>query len=252
MLTTETAALTKPPPKMKGPNPYQQAESDLESLVLSHLGLVKRIALHLRPRLASFMDLDELIQVGTIGLIEAARSFVAAKGVPFEHFAHSRVRGAIIDEVRRMSNLPRSAVAINKQHSEEVRQLSSVLGREPSQAEVAAALGKDMDDFQEDRRKAAQFHTVYLEDVAEQALSIPDASSSQPEAQVEESEFMEAVVAAIEALPERDRLVMALYYQEEMNLKEIGLTLNVTESRVSQILSANIKKLRKTLGFEGS
>ena len=68
---------------------------------------------------------------------------------------------------------------------------------------------------------------------------------------MEESEFMEALVAAIEALPERDRLVMALYYQEEMNLKEIGLTLNVTESRVSQILSANIKKLRKTLGFEG-
>ena len=136
MLTTETAAPTKPPLKMKGPNPYQQAENDLESLVLSHLGLVKRIALHLRPRLSSFMDLDELIQVGTIGLIEAARSFVAAKGVPFEHFAHSRVRGAIIDEVRRMSNLPRSAVAINKQHSEEVRQLSSVLGREPSQAEV--------------------------------------------------------------------------------------------------------------------
>ena len=251
MLTTETAAPTKPPLKMKGPNPYQQAENDLESLVLSHLGLVKRIALHLRPRLASFMDLDELIQVGTIGLIEAARSFVAAKGVPFEHFAHSRVRGAIIDEVRRMSNLPRSAVAINKQHSEEVRQLSSVLGREPSQAEVAAALGKDIDDFQEDRRKAAQFHTVYLEDVAEQALSIPDASSSQPEAQVEESEFIGVLVAAIEALPERDRLVMALYYQEEMNLKEIGLTLNVTESRVSQILSANIKKLRKTLGFEG-
>lgn len=234
---------------MRVANPYQQPEKDIEGMVLSHLGLVKRVALHLRPRLASFMDLDELVQVGTIGLIEAAKSFDLAKGVPFEHFAHSRVRGAIIDEVRRMSNLPRSAVAINKQHAEEARALSATLGREPSQAEVAASMGKEIDDFQEERRRAAQFHTVYLEDVAEQALAVPDASSSQPEAQVEESEFMQALVAAIEALPERDRLVMALYYQEELNLKEIGMTLNVTESRVSQILSANIKKLRKTLGF---
>lgn len=234
---------------MRVANPYQQPEKDIESMVLSHLALVKRVALHLRPRLVSFMDLEELIQVGTIGLIEAAKSYDLAKGVPFEHFAHSRVRGAIIDEVRRMSNLPRSAVAINKQHAEETRTLSATLGREPSQAEVAASMGKEIEDFQEERRRAAQFHTVYLEDVAEQALSVPDASSSQPEAQAEESEFMQALVAAIEALPERDRLVMALYYQEELNLKEIGMALNVTESRVSQILSANIKKLRKTLGF---
>ncbi|MFZ9813274.1 MAG: sigma-70 family RNA polymerase sigma factor, partial [Burkholderiaceae bacterium] len=86
---------------MRLANPYQQPEKDIEGMVLAHLGLVKRVALHLRPRLASFMELDELVQVGTIGLIEAARSFDLTKGVPFEHFAHSRVRGAIIDEVRR-------------------------------------------------------------------------------------------------------------------------------------------------------
>ncbi|MFM1928646.1 MAG: polymerase sigma factor FliA, partial [Pseudomonadota bacterium] len=185
-----------------------------------------------------------------IGLLEAAKSYDPTKGIPFEHFAHSRVRGAIIDEVRRMSTLPRSAVAIHKQHNEESRQLSSALGRAPSQAELAASLGQDVDEFQTDRRKAAQFQTVYLEDVAEQAFSVPDEQSRRPDVQAEESQFVEALVAAIDQLPERDRLVMSLYYEEELNLKEIGSILDVSESRVSQILSANVKKLRAILGVD--
>jgi len=234
---------------VKTTNPYASPQDQVESLVLAHLDLVKRIALHLRVRLMSVMDLQELIQVGVIGLLEAAKSYDATKGVPFEHFAHSRVRGAIIDEVRRMSTLPRSAVAIHKQHNEESRQLATSLGREPSQAELAASLGKDVDDFQDDRRKAAQFQTVYLEDVAEQAFAVPDDIIRQPDVQVEEAEFINALVAAIDQLPERDRLVMSLYYQEELNLKEIGHILDVSESRVSQILSANVKKLRGILGL---
>ena len=198
----------------------------------------------------SVMDLQELVQVGAIGLLEAAKGYDPTKGVPFEHFAHSRVRGAIIDEVRRMSTLPRSAVAINKQHNEESRQLSATLGRAPSQAELAASLGQGVDDFQTDRRKAAQFQTVYLEDVAEQAFSIPDEASRRPDVQAEESQLVGALVAAIEQLPERDRLVMSLYYEEELNLKEIGSILEVSESRVSQILSANVKKLRAILGVD--
>jgi RNA polymerase sigma factor for flagellar operon FliA len=234
---------------VKTTNPYASPQDQVESLVLAHLDLVKRIALHLRVRLMSVMDLQELIQVGVIGLLEAAKSYDATKGVPFEHFAHSRVRGAIIDEVRRMSTLPRSAVAIHKQHNEESRQLATSLGREPSQAELAASLGKDVDDFQDDRRKAAQFQTVYLEDVAEQAFAVPDDIIRQPDVQVEEAEFINALVAAIDQLPERDRLVMSLYYEEELNLKEIGHILDVSESRVSQILSANVKKLRGILGI---
>jgi RNA polymerase sigma factor for flagellar operon FliA len=236
----------------RAPNPYFQKEDQIQALIHAHLGLVKRVALHLRVRLMSFMELEELIQVGMVGLLEAARAYDPTKGIPFEHFAHSRVRGAIIDEVRRMSSLPRSAVAIHKQHNEEQRQLATALGREPSQAEMAAALGKDVDDFQEERRKAAQFQTVYLEDVAEQALSVPDDSLRRPDVLAEESQFMGALVAAIGELSERDQLVMSLYYQEDLNLKEIGAVLEVSESRVSQILSANVKKLRKILGVETS
>ena len=108
---------------------YSQARPQGEELVLAHLGLVKRVALHLKARVPAYMELDELIQVGMMGLLEASRVFDASKGVDFENFAHSRVRGAMLDEVRRLSFLPRSAVAFNKSHNETLHALSSELGR---------------------------------------------------------------------------------------------------------------------------
>ena len=116
---------------------YSQARPQGEELVLAHLGLVKRVALHLKARVPAYMELDELIQVGMMGLLEASRVFDASKGVDFENFAHSRVRGAMLDEVRRLSFLPRSAVAFNKTHNETLHALSSELGRAPTQAEIA-------------------------------------------------------------------------------------------------------------------
>ncbi len=112
-------------------NPYKDDTQSRESLITNHMDLVKRVALHLKARLSPFMDLNELIQVGMIGLIEAAKSFDPTKGIEFEHFAHRRVKGSIIDEVRKLSYLPRSAVAINKQHNESARALSASLGRAP-------------------------------------------------------------------------------------------------------------------------
>ena len=120
---------------------YEQVQNNSEALVMAHLGMVKRVALHLKVRLPPFMELDELIQVGMIGLLEAARAFDPVKGQEFENFAHSRVRGAILDEVRRLSFLPRSAVAINKSHNEATHSLAAELGRTPTQAELAARIG---------------------------------------------------------------------------------------------------------------
>ena len=230
-------------------NPYKDDTQSRESLITNHMDLVKRVALHLKARLSPFMDLNELIQVGMIGLIEAAKSFDPTKGIEFEHFAHRRVKGSIIDEVRKLSYLPRSAVAINKQHNESARALSASLGRAPSQAELAAAMGKEIESFHKERGQAARFETIHLEDLSEHVLNIPDEKAKQPDTIAEDSEFMEAVVNAIDELPNRDKLVMSLYYQEELNLKEIGEVLGVSESRVSQILSQNVKKLR-TILFE--
>lgn len=228
----------------------QAAGSDLHELVVSHMGMVKRVAIHLKARIPPFMELDELIQVGMIGLLEAAKSFDTDKGSPFEHFALRRVRGAILDEVRRQSALPRSAIHFNKQESQAHQQLASELGREPTHAEVAEYLGKDVEQFQKERGHATRFETHSMESMTEEVLSIAADVSYQPEESVEQQEFMAAVTDAIAELPEREQLVMSLYYVEELNLKEIGAVLGVSESRISQILSAVVKKLRVHLQVE--
>jgi RNA polymerase sigma factor for flagellar operon FliA len=216
-------------------------------LVLDHMDLVKRVALHLRPRIPPYMELDELIQVGMVGLIEASRAFDPGMGHEFEHFALRRVRGAMLDEVRRLSSLPRSAVAFNKSEQSATQALASELGRQPSQAELAEHMGKDVEQFQKERGNAYRFETFSMEVVTEEVLGLAADSAYQPEMAVEHEEFMGAVTDAIAELPERDQLVMQLYYVEELNLKEIGAILEVSESRVSQILSGVVKKLRAQL-----
>lgn len=227
-----------------------QNQNSSEALVMAHLGMVKRVALHLKVRIPPFMELDELIQVGMIGLLEAARAFDPTKGIEFEGFAHSRVRGAILDEVRRLSFLPRSAVAFNKSHSKATDVLASELGRIPTEAELAEHAGKDLDAYQKERGQARRFETYSMEVMTDEVMNIADDSSQQPEVIVEHAQFMDALAGAIGELAERDQLLMNLYYVEELNLKEIGEVLGVTESRVSQLLSAVVKKLRGTLQIE--
>ena len=226
---------------------YEQVGNQHEALIMNHMAMVKRVAVHLKARVPPFMELDELVQVGMVGLIEAARAFDPTKGFEFEHFALSRVRGAILDEVRRQSYLPRSAVAFNKSENEAIHVLGAELGRVPTQAELAEFMGKDIEEFHKERGQARRFETYSLEVVNDEVMSMPGDSSMQPEVMVEEAEFMEAVVQAIDQLPEREKMVMSLYYVDELNLKEIGEVLGVSESRVSQILSTVVKKLRTQL-----
>jgi RNA polymerase sigma factor for flagellar operon FliA len=212
--------------------------------------MVKRVALHLKVRIPPFMELDELIQVGMIGLLEAARAFNPAKGIEFESFALSRVRGAILDEVRQLSYLPRSAVAFNKSENMATNALASELGRAPTQSELADHMGDDLEEFQKKRGNAKRFETFSMEIMTDEVLGIADDRSRQPDAIVEHQDFMRAVTEAIAELPERDQLLMSLYYVEELNLKEIGETLGVSESRISQLLTAIVKKLRVSLQIE--
>jgi RNA polymerase sigma factor for flagellar operon FliA len=229
---------------------YEEVHNDSEALVMAHLGMVKRVALHLKVRIPPFMELDELIQVGMIGLLEAARAFNPAKGIEFESFALSRVRGAILDEVRQLSYLPRSAVAFNKSENMATNALASELGRAPTQSELADHMGDDLEEFQKKRGNAKRFETFSMEIMTDEVLGIADDRSRQPDAIVEHQDFMRAVTEAISELPERDQLLMSLYYVEELNLKEIGETLGVSESRISQLLTAIVKKLRVSLQIE--
>jgi RNA polymerase sigma factor for flagellar operon FliA len=226
---------------------YEASDTRQEHLVLSHMPMVKRVAIHLKARIPPFMDLDELIQVGMLGLIEAARSYDPTLGHAFENYALRRVRGAMLDEVRRLSYLPRSAVSFNRSESEAQHQLAAELGRQPTQSEIAEFMGLSLDALHHERGQAHRSETHSIEDMEDEVMALADDASQQPQALVEHAEFMEAVTEAIEGLPDREKLIMSLYYVEELNLKEIGEILGVSESRVSQLLSATVKKLRSTL-----
>lgn len=224
-----------------------QNESSQHRNVLKHVGLVKRVALHLRARIPNYMELDELIQVGTIGLIEATKSFDDSKGVEFEIFAKTRIRGAIIDQVRKISYLPRSAMVTIREHNEATNVLSSTLGRQPTQTELADFIGKDIETFQKERNHAHRFQTVSIESQLPEDVDISTMSSENPEVNLSKQQLMQSVAGAIADLPERERNIISLYYVEEMNLKEIGTILDVSESRISQILSKTVKRLRANL-----
>lgn len=223
-----------------------QASNEL----MEHIGLVKRVAIHLKSRLPNYMELDELVQVGTIGLIEAAKSFDSTKGVEFEVFARTRIRGAILDQVRKLSYLPRSAIVNIRDHNEATALLSGELGREPTQSELANFMGKDLESFHKERTHAHRFQTVSLESQLPDSVDLPANEVSNPEAKLADSQMLESLAESIESLPEREKTIVSLYYVEEMNLKEIGAVLDVSESRVSQVLSATIKRLRQHLSVE--
>ena len=141
--------------------------------LLKNIGLVKRVALHLKSRVPNFMELEELIQVGTVGLIEATKSFDASKGVEFEVFAKNRIRGAILDQVRKMSYLPRSAMVNIREHNEAQNLLAGQLGREPTQSELAAFMDKDIEEFQKERNHANRFQTISLESQVPDTVDLP-------------------------------------------------------------------------------
>lgn len=229
---------------------YTQHEQSQEALIVGHMAMVKRVASHLKARIPPYMELDELVQVGMIGLIEAARAFDTAKGVGFENFALSRIRGAMLDEVRRLSSLPRSAVAFKRSENDATQTLAAELGRKPSTAELADFMGKTLDTYHKEKDSAHRFETYSMEDIGEEVLNIRGDREQQPEVYVEQAQFMAALTDAIDGLSERPKLVMSLYYVEELNLKEIGEVLGVSESRVSQILSETVKKLRNKLQLD--
>lgn len=227
---------------------YNQVAQNGKDPILAHVGLVKRTALHLKARIPQVMDVDELIQVGMIGLIEASQSFDSTRGVEFEIFARTRIRGAILDEVRRISVLPRSAISHIRETNEATQELATELGRAPTQGELADFLGKEAADYQKERSHAHQMLMVDSQAAEDEMLNTPQ-SGYEPEQEVGDAMMMDSLSQAIEQLPERDQIIMALYYTEDLNLKEIGAVLDISESRVSQLLSANVKKLRKMMAL---
>jgi RNA polymerase sigma factor for flagellar operon FliA len=197
------------------------------------------------------VEVDDLIQVGLIGLSEALSRFEATQGVQFETFATQRIRGAMLDELRENDWVSRGTRKSQRDIEEAVRRLEHKLGRSPKESEIAADLGLSLTDYQSLLSKVRGTQLVYLEDInhdSDDDESFLDRhlgdSAADPLNMLRDQRLREALVAAIKNLPEREQLVMSMYYEQDMNLKEIAAVLDVTESRVCQLHSQSIARLR--------
>jgi RNA polymerase sigma factor for flagellar operon FliA len=227
------------------------ARPDAHQLIETHGALVKRIAHHLVARLPSSISVEDLVQSGMIGLLEAASNFDPGKGASFETFAGIRIRGAMLDEVRRGDWSPRSVHRNGRRVAEAIRGIETRTGREAPDSAVAKELGVTIAEYHamlQDTVGSRLFSLDELIDGDSGADAMMKGPADDPAEDTARERMGRAIGEAIDNLPERERLVLSLYYDEELNLKEIGLVLEVSESRVSQILSQATKRLRARLG----
>jgi RNA polymerase sigma factor for flagellar operon FliA len=223
------------------------AAVDAGEVVRRHAPLVKRIAHHLMHRLPPSVQIDDLIQAGMLGLLEAARQYDGAHGASFETYAGIRIRGAMLDEVRRADWTPRSVHRKHRQVVEAIQEIERQTGREARDAEVAARLGIDIAEYHQVLLDGAACRMFSLDDMREEDDSLLErcpSPDSGPAEHLARERFQAALASAIDALPEREKLVVALYYDEELNLKEIGAVIGVSESRVCQIHGQAMLRLR--------
>jgi RNA polymerase sigma factor for flagellar operon FliA len=228
------------------PNAYS-IQTDKSAIITQHTVLVKRIAYHLLARLPASVQVDDLIQSGMIGLLEASSNFDHSKGASFETFAGIRIRGAMLDEIRRGDWTPRSVHKNSRMVSEAIKQLEADLGRDVTDIEVAEKLDISLNDYHHILSEVSNGKIIGIEDlsVGEDSLSnMEDANNNDPYENIEKIVFKKSLSECISTLPEREALVLSLYYDEELNLREIGQILDVSESRVSQIHSQAMHRLK--------
>ena len=224
---------------------------DRDALIRQHATLVRRIAQHMIAKLPPNVELDDLIQVGMIGLADALSRYEASQGVQFETFASQRIRGAMLDELRENDWMSRSARKGQKEIESAIHKLEQQLGRSPKDSEIAAFMDMPLEDYQALLSKVRGTQLIYLEDIhagdddSESFLDryLGDADAD-PLSLLRDERMRAALVQAIDSLPEREKYVMGMYYEHDMNLKEIAAVLEVTESRVCQLHSQAIARLR--------
>jgi RNA polymerase sigma factor for flagellar operon FliA len=245
----KTTALAGYPPEV----PVEMLNSDQEKLLLEHLPIVRFLARRIHERLPQHVDIEDLVSAGVVGLMDAFAKFDPRKKVQFRSYAQFRIRGAILDSLRTLDWSPRDLRRKGRAAEEAVRILTARFGRSPCETEVAAEMSLDLEEYQSllgDLKglEIGTLHVEHNEDSGEEEMAyIPGRPEEDPLFCCLRGELQEKLTSAIDRLPERERLVMTLYYFEELTMREIGLALGVVESRVSQIHTSAVLHLRVAL-----
>lgn len=223
---------------------------ETNAMIKQYSPLVRRLAHQMIAKLPANVEIDDLIQVGLIGLTDAMTRFDSAQGVQFETFATQRIRGAMLDELRGSDWMSRGNRKQQREIEVAVHKLQQQLGRAPAESEIAKQMGLSLADYQELLGKVRGTQLVYLEDMSGDDgdndfldRHVADENEN-PVALLQDHRMRLALIEAIKTLPEREQFVMGMYYEQDMNLKEIAAVLGVTESRVSQLHSQSIARLR--------
>ena len=225
----------------------KQAKPSPDALVRTHMQLVRKIAWHVHARVASAIDIEDLAQIGMVALVEAANAF-EDRGHAFATYATLRIRGAMIDHLRRHATICRSAMAKRRELGTVRERLENRLGRSASDAEMAAEMEMEAGDYRSLVDECQAVHQESIDEVySDHSIWFADAEERADEA-IDRERLKHAIADAIRGLPERDAMVLQLYFVEEMNLEEIGQTLGVGAARICQIKKAALDKLRGTLG----
>ncbi len=218
-----------------------------EDLVTEHVELVNRIAHHLAARLPATVDVNDLIQSGMVGLLEAASNFDASRGASFETYAGIRIRGAMLDDIRKHDWTPRSVHHKYRRITEAINSIEGDTGRAATAEEVAKRVGISIDEYHKILADSASSRLFSFEETLEEPTlqrRPPSSDKPRPDEDVYQAQICGQLAESIEQLPERERLVLSLYYERELNMKEIGAVINVTESRVCQIHGQAVMRLR--------
>jgi RNA polymerase sigma factor for flagellar operon FliA len=218
-----------------------------DELVTRYAPLVKRIAYHLKARLPATVIVDDLLQAGMIGLLEAAKKYNSNQGAKFETYAGIRIRGAMLDELRRNDWAPKSVHRKVRDITETIRKIESEVGRDARDEEVVQMLGITKDEYYKTLQDISTHRVLSWDELTNVddgiGQNMPDHSADVHQ-EVEKQHFQKILAEAIASLPEREKMIISLYYDSELNLREIGSVLNVSESRVSQLLSQAHVRLR--------
>ncbi|MDD4526830.1 MAG: RNA polymerase sigma factor FliA [Candidatus Margulisbacteria bacterium] len=231
-------------------NPYEQDKTseEIERLVINNLALVKHIISRMEMNLPYGMDREDLVSIGNIGLLEAAQNYDSTKNVQFQTYAYIRVRGAVLDEIRKVSFGGQSIIRKHKKISDAYKTLEQNLGRMPTDNEVAQELGVSEEKFDKLVEETSGAYLMSLDDFtnSEDNLRFIDQLANEEDylGGIIEQENLDVLVEAIDALPEKDRIILSLYYEQRLSLKEISLIMNLSESRISQVHKKAVISIR--------